>query len=61
MREKNLYRAILRAVVETHGRKQTADYLIAELIEWDLIDANDPEIFEFENTWEEMVNERDGV
>lgn len=61
MQEKNLYRAILRTIVETHGRIHTADALFTELIEWGVIDANDPEIFKFEKTWEEMVNEIHGV
>ena len=59
--EGNLYRAMLRTIVETRGSIHTADALFTELIEWGIIDANDPEIFKFEETWKEMVEDRDGV
>jgi hypothetical protein len=61
MREDNLYRTILRAFVETRGSIHTADRLFTDLIEFGVIEADDPEIFKFEETWAEMVAERDGV
>ena len=57
----NLYLAIMKVFMETRGSIYTADALFTELIEWGLIDANDPEIFKFEKTWADMVEERDGV
>jgi hypothetical protein len=59
--EDNLYRTILRAFVETRGSIHTADRLFTDLIEFGVIEADDPEIFKFEETWAEMVAERDGV
>lgn len=59
--ETNLYRAIVRSIVETRGNWHTADAVITELIEWGVIDANDPEVFKFTRTWEEMTNEMEGV
>lgn len=61
MEETNLYRAIMRTIVETRGSIHTADALFTELIEWGVIDALDPEIFKFEKTWKEMVEERGDV
>jgi hypothetical protein len=61
MNEDNLYRTILRAFVETRGSIHTADRLFTDLIEFGVIEADDPEIFKFEETWQEMVEERDGV
>lgn len=61
MNEDNLYRTILRAFVETRGSIHTADRLFTDLIEFGVIEADDPEIFKFEETWDEMVKERDGV
>ena len=61
MYEENLYRTILRAFVETNGNIHTADRLFTDLIEFGVIEADDPEIFKFEETWAEMVAERDGV
>jgi hypothetical protein len=61
MNEDNLYRTILRAFVETKGSIHTADRLFTDLIEFGVIEADDPEIFKFEETWAEMVAERDGV
>jgi hypothetical protein len=61
MREDNLYRAILRTFIETRGSIYGADALFTELIEWGIIEADDPEIFKFEETWKEMTEERDGV
>lgn len=61
MNEDNLYRLILRAFVETRGSIHTADRLFTDLIEWGIIEADDPEIFKFEQTWKEMTEERDGV
>ena len=59
--EPNLYRAIMRTIVETRGSIHTADALFTELIEWGTIEADDPEVFKFEKTWAEMVEDRDGV
>jgi hypothetical protein len=59
--ENNLYRAILRTIVETRGSIHTADALFTELIEWGIIEADDPEVFKFSRTWAEMVEDRDGV
>ena len=61
MYEDNLYRTILRAFVETRGSIHTADRLFTDLIEFGVIEADDPEIFKFEQTWKEMTEERDGV
>jgi hypothetical protein len=58
--EENLYRTILRAFVESRGSIHTADRLLTDLIEFGVIEANDPEIFKFEETWAEMTAERDG-
>jgi len=57
----NLYLAIMKVFIETRGSIYTADALFTELIEWGIIEADDPEIFKFEETWAEMVEERDGV
>ena len=57
----NLYLAIMKVFMETRGSIYTADALFTELIEWGIIEANDPEIFKFEETWADMVAERDGV
>lgn len=51
----------MRTIVETRGSIHTADALFTELIEWGVIDALDPEIFKFEKTWKEMVEERGDV
>ena len=61
MYEHNLYRLILRAFVETRGSIHTADRLFTDLIEWGIIEADDPEIFKFEQTWKEMTEELEGV
>jgi hypothetical protein len=61
MNTENLYRTIVRAFVETRGSIHTADRLLTDLIEFGVIEADDPEIFKFEETWAEMVEERDGV
>jgi hypothetical protein len=57
----SLYLAIMKVFMETRGSIYTADALFTELIEWGIIEANDPEIFKFEKTWADMVAERDGV
>ena len=57
----NLYLAIMKVFMETRGSIYTADALFTELIEWGIIEADDPEIFKFEKTWSDMVAERDGV
>lgn len=57
----NLYLAIMKVFMETRGSIYTADALFTELIEWGIIEADDPEIFKFEKTWADMVAERDGV
>ena len=59
--EPNLYLAIMKVFMETRGSIHTADALFTELIEWGIIEADDPEIFKFEKTWKEMTEERDGV
>jgi hypothetical protein len=61
MNTENLYRTILRAFVETRGSIHTADRLFTDLIEFGLFEADDPEIFKFEETWAEMTEELDGV
>lgn len=61
MNTENLYRTILRAFVETKGSIHTADRLFTDLIEFGVIEADDPEIFKFEETWAEMTEELDGV
>jgi hypothetical protein len=58
--EQNLYRTIVKIFVETRGSIHTADALFTELIEWGIIEADAPEIFKFEEIWDEMVKERDG-
>ena len=59
--EDSLYLAIMKVFMETRGSIYTADALFTELIEWGVIEADDPEIFKFEQTWKEMTEERDGV
>jgi hypothetical protein len=51
----------MKVFMETRGSIHTADALFTELIEWGIIEADDPEIFKFEKTWKEMTEERDGV
>ena len=58
--EENLYKTIVRAFVESNGTIHTADRLLTDLIEFGVIEADAPEIFQFEEIWAEMVKERDG-